>query len=103
MFREWGSVSISAVFFLASCFLIRWFWIIANKNLDYVGLGLNIRDKIDGYGLYMFLMFFILVIFKLLFYAIFSMRPNFIFDIVILNIFLILGISVISLKMGNYI
>lgn len=102
MFREWGSVSISVAFFIASSFLLKWFWTIANKNLDYVGLGQSVREKTDGYSLYLFLIFFLIIVIKAIMYGSLSIRPNYIFDVAILTFFLIIGMSIIVLRMNNY-
>lgn len=63
---------------------------------------MSVREKTDGYGLYLFLMFFVVITIKAIVYGIFSIRPNYIFDVAIFILFLVFGMALIALKMRDY-
>jgi anaerobic C4-dicarboxylate transporter len=92
MVRQWGSLLFSLLFTVSCSFILRWFISIANKNLDYVGLGPNYLDKSDTFVIYIFLLFVATIVIKLTFWYFFNLRPNYVFDAIVFALFLFVGL-----------
>jgi hypothetical protein len=101
MIRTWGSICVSFLFALGAGFLLRWFLSIADKNLDYVGLGLGWYEKTDAYIFRLFALFFVIVINKWILYILFSLRANLVFDVFIFACFLFLGTAILFFKIQS--
>jgi hypothetical protein len=67
MVRQWGSLLFSVLFTVSCSLMLRWFISIANKNLDYVGLGPSFLDKSDAFVIYIFLMLVFTIVIKIFF------------------------------------
>jgi hypothetical protein len=98
MVRQWGSLFFTACFAIGGLLTTRWFVSIANKNLDYVGLGMNIRDKTDAYVIYVTAMFFVTLVVKIILLYLFSIKPNFVFDMAVFLLLTFVGVGLIVLK-----
>jgi hypothetical protein len=101
MIRQWGSLFFTGCFGVGGLLILRWVVSIANKNLHYVGLGLNVRDKTDTYVIYIVALYIATLLLKIALLYLFSVKPNLVFDMAVFLLLTFVGVGWIVLKMNG--